>query len=279
MSRDERKQQRADRKAERADKRKQKKEQRRTAEGDDLRDSARLVSKLMTIYIEGFRNVPVLLWILLVSTALSAGLPSPRQAPVLLGGGFVPTTRGFYIPAPVFESGAMLLGIIFVACTIGAFIFRRWAAAKQAATGEILPVFWISLGILTSLALVEAGLAFMREILVQDELATAAMLRGDELAAGPPPFMWITTAAQMGMGFILPFALTFFECIEDDARTIRDQLGQPGKLGHLNAVRPVRRAAAHLVQKDHVAFPFTHGDRGVFRTLIGKYHRKRLYAL
>ena len=37
---------------------------------------------------------------------------------------------------------------------------------------------WVSLGILTSLALVEAGLAFMREILVQDELATAAALRG-----------------------------------------------------------------------------------------------------
>jgi hypothetical protein len=67
---------------------------------------------------------------------------------------------------------------------------------------------WVSLGILTSLALVEAGLAFMREILVQDELATAAALRGG-IALTPPPFMWITTAAQMGMGFLLPFALTF----------------------------------------------------------------------
>lgn len=85
---------------------------------------------------------------------------------------------------------------------------------------------WISLGILTSLALVEAGLAFMREILVQDELATAAMLRGDELAAGPPPFMWITTAAQMGMGFILPFALTFVAIpLETFIHSLRTVLG------------------------------------------------------
>ncbi|MEL6750714.1 MAG: ABC transporter permease subunit, partial [Pseudomonadota bacterium] len=107
-----------------------------------------LVSKLMTIYIEGFRNVPVLLWILLVSTALSAGLPSPRQAPALFGGAFVPTNRGFYIPAPVFENGSMLLGIVFVASILAAFIFRRWASARQEATGEILPVFWITMGIL-----------------------------------------------------------------------------------------------------------------------------------
>jgi hypothetical protein len=87
-------------------------------------------------------------------------------------------------------------------------------------------MIWISLGILTSLAMVEAGLAFMREILVQDELATAAMLRGDEVAAGPPPFMWITTAAQMGMGFILPFALTFVAIpLETFIHSLRTVLG------------------------------------------------------
>jgi general L-amino acid transport system permease protein len=107
-----------------------------------------LVSKLMTIYIEGLRNVPVLLWILLASTAFAAILPSPRQAIPLLGGALVPTNRGFYLPAPVFESGSMLLGIIFVASVIGAWLFGRWAHTKQAATGEILPVFWIRMGII-----------------------------------------------------------------------------------------------------------------------------------
>lgn len=85
---------------------------------------------------------------------------------------------------------------------------------------------WISLGILTSLALVEAGLAFMREILVQDELATASMLRGESAALAAPPYMWITTAAQMGMGFVLPFALTFVAIpLETFIHSLRTVLG------------------------------------------------------
>ncbi len=107
-----------------------------------------LVSRLMTVYIEGFRNVPVLLWILLASTALAASLPSPRQAPVLLGGAFVPTNRGFYVPSPVWGDGSVFLGIVFVASIIGALVFGRWAHARQAATGEILPTFWIKLAII-----------------------------------------------------------------------------------------------------------------------------------
>ena len=46
-------------------------------------------------------------------------------------------------------------------------------------------------------------------MLLHDELATSALLRGDAVTAVSNEFMWITTAAQMGMGFILPFALTF----------------------------------------------------------------------
>lgn len=106
-----------------------------------------LVSKLMTIYIEGFRNVPVLLWILLASTVLSAALPSPRQAPVFGGGMLVPTNRGFYIPSPVWQDGAIVLLVVFILSIIGIFVFRRWAAKRQAETGEILPVFWISMAL------------------------------------------------------------------------------------------------------------------------------------
>ena len=70
-------------------------------------------------------------------------------------------------------------------------------------------MIWITFTMLFLLASVEAGLAFMREVLLHDELATSALLRGDGSAAISNDYMWITTAAQMGMGFILPFALTF----------------------------------------------------------------------
>ena len=107
-----------------------------------------LVSRLMTIYIEGFRNVPVLLWILLASTFLSSALPSPRQASTLLGGGLVPTNRGVYIAAPTFGEGSLILGLLFLLSIVGVFFFRRYARARQMQTGEILPVLWISLAIL-----------------------------------------------------------------------------------------------------------------------------------
>src|SRR5437763_9268257 len=67
----------------------------------------------------------------------------------------------------------------------------------------------VTFTILLLMASVEAGLAYMRELLLKDELATSALLRGaatDTMVSG---HMWITTAAQMGMGFVLPFALVF----------------------------------------------------------------------
>jgi hypothetical protein len=70
-------------------------------------------------------------------------------------------------------------------------------------------MMWAAFVLLLFLATVEAGLAFMREILMQDDLAVSAQLRGDEVASATSGVYWITTAAQMGMGFILPFALTF----------------------------------------------------------------------
>ncbi|NNU15867.1 hypothetical protein HK107_05970 [Parvularcula sp. ZS-1/3] len=82
----------------------------------------------------------------------------------------------------------------------------------------------VSFTLLLSLACVEAGLAYMRELLLQDELATSAVLRGDETQE--VAFLWITTAAQMGMGFILPFALTFIAIpLETFIHSMRSVLG------------------------------------------------------
>lgn len=69
---------------------------------------------------------------------------------------------------------------------------------------------YVTFTLLFSLATIEAALAYMREILLQDELATSAVLRGGEAldSVATNEFVWITTVAQMGMGFILPFALT-----------------------------------------------------------------------
>jgi len=71
----------------------------------------------------------------------------------------------------------------------------------------------VSFVFLFLLASVEAGLAYMRELLSVDDAALVAGLLGNGAVAAVAGVeesgRWITTAAQMGMGFILPFALTF----------------------------------------------------------------------
>ncbi len=62
-------------------------------------------------------------------------------------------------------------------------------------------------------------------MLLQDELSTTALLRGGE-AVIQNDFLWITTAAQMGMGFILPFALVFVAIpLETFVHSLRTVLG------------------------------------------------------
>jgi general L-amino acid transport system permease protein len=57
------------------------------------------------------------------------------------------TNRGVYTPAPVVGDNGWLLIAIFLASIVGIWAFRRYAKARQEATGDILPVFWISLGL------------------------------------------------------------------------------------------------------------------------------------
>ncbi len=74
------------------------------------------------------------------------------------------------------------------------------------------------------LASIEAGLAYMRELLSQDDAALVAGLLNNTDLVYSNDSRWITTAAQMGMGFILPFALTFvaipLESFVESSRTV-----------------------------------------------------------
>ncbi len=109
------------------------------------------------------------------------------------------------------------LVIILVEISMGLFLMESLRITRLFPVIGALPdkirvrMMWITFTILFLLAGVEAGLAYMREVLLYDELATSALLRGGAAAGATATgeYMWITTAAQMGMGFILPFALTF----------------------------------------------------------------------
>ena len=109
-------------------------------------------------------------------------------------------------------------------------------------------MMWITFAILTLLASVEAGLAYMREVLLQDELATGALLRGENGGGLQNEYLWITTAAQMGMGFILPFALTFVAIpLETFVHSLRTVLGLAG-IALLRFVALVLRVLSSIVR-------------------------------
>jgi hypothetical protein len=150
------------------------------------------------------------------------------------------------------------LVIIMVEISMGLFLMESMRITRLFPVIGALPdkmrvrMIWVSFSILLLMASVEAGLAYMREILLQDELATNALLRGgsDSAAAAVNTHLWITTAAQMGMGFILPFALTFVAIpLETFVHSLRTVLGLVG-IGILRSVALILRVmsggAKHL---------------------------------
>jgi len=113
-----------------------------------------IVAKLMSVYIEGFRNIPVLLWIVMIFALLTEFTPAPKafrgadpEASMVLFQSIAITNRGAYFPSPVWGDGSMYLLIIFVISLVAILFFRRYARNLQEETGKSLPKFWISLGI------------------------------------------------------------------------------------------------------------------------------------
>lgn len=106
-----------------------------------------LIAKLATVYIEIFRNIPLLLQIFFWYFAVLAGLPSPRNS-MSLGAGIEFNIRGLYLPGPIPESGFSITVIAFIIGFVAMLFMRRWAHKRQDETGQQFPVGWVTLGLL-----------------------------------------------------------------------------------------------------------------------------------
>ena len=115
-----------------------------------------LISRMVYVFIEFTRNVPVLLHILLVHGIVVTTLPAARKA-INIGDTMFLSNRGFYVPAPVLEDGAGVVGAVLLVAIIAVIAFRRWAKRVQDETGKIYPVFWICTGIIVG----ATGMAFL----------------------------------------------------------------------------------------------------------------------
>lgn len=119
-----------------------------------------IVSKLATIYVELFRNIPLLLQLFFWYQVVLKSLPQPRASLSLFGVVYL-NTRGIVVPSPVFYDGAGFVGCAFLAGLVLAVVLGRYARRRQAATGRQLPVLWMSLALILGLPiLVHLALGF-----------------------------------------------------------------------------------------------------------------------
>ncbi len=162
-----------------------------------------LVSKLMSVYVEIFRNIPVLIWILMIYTLMTAVLPAPNAfrgdnpAASMVLNSFAFTNRGVYIPAPVWGAGSMVVVITFILSIIAVFAYRRYAVNLLFRTGKLLPTGWPTLAIL----LVPTLLVFFllgRPIGLDYPVLSGFNFRGGLQIGAPLIALWLALSVYTG---------------------------------------------------------------------------------
>lgn len=133
-----------------------------------------LISKLMAFYVEAFRNVPVLIWILMINAVFLVVLPQPKAFRAvgdnppeasMLWDSFAFTGRGVFFPKPVFANSLtgspgmdwLIILIVLVASFFGVRHVRKWATVKQESTGVRPQTIWIN----AAIWILPAGLFFL----------------------------------------------------------------------------------------------------------------------
>lgn len=109
-----------------------------------------LISKVATVYVEIFRNIPLLLQIFFWYFAVLAALPSVKNS-ISLGAGIEFNNRGLYMPGPVPEDGFALVIWLFIIGIVATIFLSKWATKRQETTGQQFPVFLSSLGLIIGL--------------------------------------------------------------------------------------------------------------------------------
>ncbi len=108
-----------------------------------------LVAKFAEMYVEIFRNIPLLLQIFFWYFAALRALPLPKDAINFLDISYL-TVKGWFIPKFLWTNFSVLLFslTLSIVAIISIFIYAR---KKQEATGIRIPAFLISLGVLVIL--------------------------------------------------------------------------------------------------------------------------------
>ena len=111
-----------------------------------------LVAKLAGIYIEVMQDIPVLLQLVFWYAVFYESFPSPRQALNPISGVYF-CNRGMAFAVPEPHPVYIYMTLVFLAGCLAVWVLRRWAKKRQEKTGQLFPVFLVSLAILLVLPL------------------------------------------------------------------------------------------------------------------------------
>ena len=156
-----------------------------------------LIERTAAVYVEFFRNVPLLLQIFFWYFAALRALPLPQDADSIFGVSYL-TIKGLYTPSFVWEN----LNIFFysiIAAIISIVVIKNYAKKLQENQGKQLPVFSISIGLLIVLPLLTfliGGVSLDFEIPVLKQLSTTGFIYEGGLSI-PPELIALTLALSL----------------------------------------------------------------------------------
>jgi general L-amino acid transport system permease protein len=111
-----------------------------------------MIGRFAAVYIETFRNIPLLLQIFFWYFAVLRALPSPKGSWNFLDSVFM-NNRGIYMPSAIYEDGFSLVTLAIVIAIVAVVLMARWAHKRRDQTGQQFHTFYYSIGILAGLPL------------------------------------------------------------------------------------------------------------------------------
>ena len=116
--------------------------------------SSNLVIRAMAgIYVEVFRNIPLLLHLFIWYFGVLRLLPQPRDS-IDLGVGGLLNNRGWFMPRPEPGSLFWITALVFVLGIVATYLISNWARKRQMATGQRFPVLRAALGLIIGLPVI-----------------------------------------------------------------------------------------------------------------------------
>ena len=153
-----------------------------------------LIERSAAVYVEFFRNIPLLLQIFFWYFAALRALPLPQDAEPIFGVFFL-TIKGLFVPGFIWENLDVFLYSI-IAAIISILLIRNYARKLQENEGKQLPLLAISIGLIFILPLLSfliGGVSLNFSIPELKQLATTSFVYKGGLGI-PPELIALTLA-------------------------------------------------------------------------------------